>query len=104
VQVVVDCGVPGRCVEDGRIGSPAAEREGAIDLLVLDDVWPVFDDPDTSGILLVGGGRKEFGGVVKAELARFELADDLAAVRWGGWASQVACGRWWRAIRARMRC
>ena len=89
--VGLKCGSEGRfdfAVEQrldlGGRWAPGAGGEGAVDLLVFDDVGPVFDDPRLACPLLIGGGFEECVGVLEGELPSLEFVDDVSAVRWCG--------------------
>ena len=71
--------------EELRVGAPGASGEGAVDLLVLDDVGPVADDPVLAFALLAAGGFEEFASVVEVERPALQSPDEGAAVvRHGG--------------------
>ena len=78
--------------EESGVGSPGGGGEGAVDLLVLDDVGPVGDDPVPPGRLTVQGCLEQVGGVVEAELAAAELADGGAPVGGGAGEQPVELG------------
>ena len=63
---------------------PGGCSQARLQLLVLDDVGPVFHDPLTAQVLLVHRESQEVAGVVEGELAGLELVDDVAAVGWCG--------------------
>ena len=79
-------------VEEVGVGAPGGGGEGAVDLLVFDDVGPVADDPLLALVLLGDSVGEEFAGVVEVEVAGLELRDEGPAVVGGGVEELVELG------------
>lgn len=60
----------------------AIARQLAIDLLQLNDVGPVLEDPGAPLGLAMEGVTEQFGRVVERELAGGEVGDDVPPIGW----------------------
>lgn len=63
-----------------RLVQHRAGGECAVDLLELDDMRPVVEDPALSSVDLGGGAGEQFAGVVESELASAEPVDQTTNV------------------------
>lgn len=60
----------------------AIARQLAIDLLQLDDVGPMLEDPCSALGLTVEGVAEQFGRVVERELGNGKVGDDVPPIGW----------------------